>query len=206
MSFTFHVRPGTTDQRIVDSVYRDNVYRLPANIHGVDVMDFGANIGAFSILCAERGASRVFAFEPEPSNYQLLLRHIKESGYEGTIVPICKGVGEGVIEKLYFNESNYGANSANLSNNFGLREDKFVYMAMIDMYQIACMPTADIWKVDCEGGEVYLLKEVLDWTTHLPERMMVEFHGSKEDESIKKKLASFYNVETISDHEFIYTI
>lgn len=205
MGFTFHVRPGTTDQRIVDSVYNDNVYRLPADITGRRVMDFGANIGAFSILCAERGADRVFAFEPEPSNYQLLLRHIKESGYEGTITPICKGVGNGVIEKLYFNESNYGANSANLSNNLGLREDKFVYMAMIDIYQIVCMPSADIWKVDCEGGEVYLLKEMFDWPKHLPDRMMVEFHGSKEDESIKDGLANIYCVGKISDHEFIYT-
>jgi FkbM family methyltransferase len=42
------------------------------------VLDLGANIGGFAVFAAQQGA-RVYSFEPEPSNYQLLLRNVPRS-------------------------------------------------------------------------------------------------------------------------------
>jgi FkbM family methyltransferase len=42
------------------------------------VLDIGANIGAFAVYAAEQGA-HVYSFEPEPSNYSLLLRNVPPS-------------------------------------------------------------------------------------------------------------------------------
>lgn len=198
MSFTFHTRPNTTDDRIVREVYTDNHYRVSSSLKGKAVIDIGANIGAFSILCAERGAD-VFAFEPEPNNFQLLLRHIKEAGLENKITPMQMGVGGEGIHKLYVNPNNYGANSQFIKNNLGLREDNFVYMYMTNDFG-----TGDIVKIDCEGGEIGVLKSIVELPHRLPEKMIVEFHESSENKRIQEALARIYNVETISDHEFIY--
>lgn len=198
MSFTFQTRPNTTDDRIVREVYIENHYRVPSDLKGKSVIDIGANIGAFSILCAERGAD-VLAFEPEPNNFQLLLRHIKESGFEDKITPMLMGVGGEGIHKLYVNPQNYGANSKFIKNNLGLKEDTFVYMYMTNDFG-----TGDIVKIDCEGGEIEVLKALIRTPNKLPEMMIVEFHESPENKRVQEAMSKVFNVETISDHEFIY--
>jgi FkbM family methyltransferase len=54
---------------------RQEYGRLPDN---AVVLDVGANIGAFALYAAQQGA-QVYSFEPEPSNYRLLLRNVPAS-------------------------------------------------------------------------------------------------------------------------------
>lgn len=60
---------------------------------GMVVIDCGANIGYYTLLAAklvgERG--KVFAFEPEPSNYALLVKNIEANGYHN-VVPARKAI------------------------------------------------------------------------------------------------------------------
>lgn len=60
---------------------------------GMVVVDLGAHIGYFTLLAARKVGStgKVYAFEPAPSNYALLVRNIALNGYDN-IVPVQKAV------------------------------------------------------------------------------------------------------------------
>jgi FkbM family methyltransferase len=55
------------------------------------VVDIGANIGYYTLLAAKLvgDKGKVYAFEPEPQNYDMLLRNIELNGYKN-IVPVNK--------------------------------------------------------------------------------------------------------------------
>src|SRR3990167_10921219 len=66
------LRPNTWDSQIVENVYVRNEYSLPNNMRGKIVVDIGAHIGSFALACAKRGASKIYCFEPDPENFELL--------------------------------------------------------------------------------------------------------------------------------------
>src|SRR5262249_36832247 len=58
---------------------------VEANVpRGGCVLDIGANIGYYTLLFARAvgPAGRVFAFEPEPENFDLLRQNVRSNGYE----------------------------------------------------------------------------------------------------------------------------
>lgn len=63
---------------------------------GDDVIDIGTHIGTFCIPFAKSigEEGRVFAFEANPHNYELLQRNIQENSLQGKIRPVCAIVSE----------------------------------------------------------------------------------------------------------------
>jgi FkbM family methyltransferase len=57
-------------------------------------IDVGANTGYYSLLAAVTGASRVYAFEPVPSIFQIFKSNIAESALAGKITTYDTGIGE----------------------------------------------------------------------------------------------------------------
>lgn len=74
------------------------------------VVNVGANIGYYTLIAANRVGpnGKVYAFEPEPKNYKLLVRNIEENGYKN-ILPIQAAVSykKGTL-KLFLDKSNLG--------------------------------------------------------------------------------------------------
>jgi FkbM family methyltransferase len=60
---------------------------------GMVVVDIGANIGYYSLIAAKSVGryGSVYAFEPEPNNYDLLLKSIEINGYDN-VIPVHKAV------------------------------------------------------------------------------------------------------------------
>jgi FkbM family methyltransferase len=60
---------------------------------GMVVVDIGANIGYYTLIAAKLVGNKgvVYAFEPEPGNYELLCKNIAINGYNN-VVPIKKAV------------------------------------------------------------------------------------------------------------------
>jgi FkbM family methyltransferase len=60
---------------------------------GMVVVDVGAHIGYYTLLAAKKvgPTGKVYAFEPAPSNYALLVKNIALNGYQN-IVPVPKAV------------------------------------------------------------------------------------------------------------------
>jgi len=77
----FHGRPGTLDRAIHRAVVIDNEYRLPPRFEATDlVIDVGGHVGSFATACLLRGAGRVVAFEPVPSNHAILALNLARFG------------------------------------------------------------------------------------------------------------------------------
>jgi len=66
-----YTRPNTLDEYIFKEI--KSSYSCLDIQEGDIVLDIGANIGAFSKYAMEKGAFRVYAYEPEPGNYELLV-------------------------------------------------------------------------------------------------------------------------------------
>ena len=81
----FHVQDGSSDTKSVDETWKKSAYRKPKS--GFDVepgdrwLDLGANIGAFTVYAAKRGAT-VLAVEPEPRNASRIRHHAEINGME----------------------------------------------------------------------------------------------------------------------------
>jgi FkbM family methyltransferase len=80
---------------------------------GMCVFDVGANLGYYTLLAARAVGpeGRVFAFEPEPHNFELLTRNIAENGFTN-VRPIHSAVSnQAGSTKLHLDGANFGAHS-----------------------------------------------------------------------------------------------
>jgi FkbM family methyltransferase len=96
-------------KRHMDPLHANLVRRHPGLFRGGPVIDVGANIGYTSILFASAADPRfrVYAFEPEQRNFDMLRCTIRSSRYREQIVAVRAAVGQqdGVVELLPNNTS-----------------------------------------------------------------------------------------------------
>lgn len=93
---SFSIDPGRADHRdALWEVWEEDVYRVDAlgDLAGRVVIDIGAHIGSFAILCASRGA-RVLAIEPFPEAYELLLSNLSGNALASVVLPVPVAVVE----------------------------------------------------------------------------------------------------------------
>ena len=80
---------------------------------GEIIVDIGANIGYYTLLFAKLvGASgNVFAFEPEPYNFQLLQKNVKANSYQNVTIEKKAILDKNGKTNLYLSKSNVGSHS-----------------------------------------------------------------------------------------------
>jgi FkbM family methyltransferase len=79
-------RHGTSDAAIWKNVVEFNEYRLSERFEPNSlVLDIGGNTGAFSYACIQRGAAKVIAFEPDPDNFHLFRKQLKDEIRKGLV-------------------------------------------------------------------------------------------------------------------------
>lgn len=142
-------------------IFIDDVYKLRNHeLHGMSVLDIGANIGDSSIAFASRGA-RVHACEPLPTLYECLQANIVANGMQELITMHPVGLStEDRIVKV-------GAESMHLVN-------------AMDYLKAQNIGAVDWLKLDCEGCEYELLgnQAFLDYLQ--PMRIALEYHHGGE--------------------------
>ena len=126
---------------------------------GMTIIDIGANIGYYTLIAAKligKRKGKVYAFEPELSNFNLLIKNIKLNNYKN-VIPILKAVSDqnGQI-KLFLSESN---REGHRIYNFkeGRRFIK-VETITLDNFFKNKEKEIDVIKMDIEGAEIAALK------------------------------------------------
>lgn len=121
-------------------------------------VDIGANIGYYTLLAAQLVGEngRVFAFEPEPENYDVLLRNIELNGY-GNVTPVRRAVTDSTGRiRLFLDKYKAGTHSIG-----ALTESKGVVtvdsVSLDDFFQGRELPISVI-KMDIEGAEPLALR------------------------------------------------
>jgi FkbM family methyltransferase len=122
---------------------------------GTVVIDVGAHVGYYALLAARQVGpqGKVYAFEPEPANYALLLKNIELNGY-GNIVAAGEAVSNRVgPATLFLTRLDSGRHS---TYHHGLPEKGSVAVetTTLDAFlEAEGWPKVDLVKVDVEGAE-----------------------------------------------------
>ena len=136
--------------------------RRPDLFRGGHVLDVGANIGYTSVVFAGAidPAFRVYSFEPEPFNFQLLGRAAASRRAQGRIVPVqaAAGENEGTVP-MWRNEHHHGdhrVRTAALAGHTSEKDAFSVPLVSVDSFvaRTAGLDPVCFIKVDVQGYEL----------------------------------------------------
>ena len=125
-------------------------------------IDAGANIGYFSLLAASQvGASgRVYAFEPDPDNFRLLVANAELNGVAERITAVRAALAETTGEgRLYLSRDNFGDHQMFAGD--GPRDCLPVTQYRGSEYLAGRVDRVDLVKVDTQGSEYQVIAGLL---------------------------------------------
>lgn len=157
----FYCRPNTGDGDIFRAITdpASNEYQLPASLEGMKVLDIGAHIGSFSHACLLRGARYVYAFEAEPSNYEVCRRNLEPFIQKGKADARNQAVWRSDLARmplLSFTPSADPQNTGGGNVFFGDNATCQVPSVSLDSI-IEEVGDIDMLKIDCESSEFPIL-------------------------------------------------
>ena len=151
---SFEVRGGTDDRHVLFEVFVREIYSsdLPPNAL---VVDIGANIGAFTISAALRGA-RVLGFEPFPSNFAILQRNVELSEVRAELFQLAVSSQTESRELFLPDREDYVARFS-LHPGRGERTIRVECTSLDDIVSEHKLQRVDLLKLDCQGSEYEIL-------------------------------------------------
>lgn len=171
---TLRVRTDTMDRHILHRILGRDAYHLDPFRPGElgCVIDAGAHIGIFAIRAASL-ASQVLAFEPDPENFELLLRN---TGRIPNIQAIRKALGPGCAPAQLSRALEPSARST-VSNR--AQDSKPLSVECIGLEAILNgrgQERCGLLKLDCEGAEHGILRETPRGILARIDRIAMEYH------------------------------
>lgn len=149
-----HLREDTQDEQAWQEVFVDNEYQLPPNFDANDVIiDIGAHIGSFALACRIRGAQRIYCYEPDRENFNLLCQNVANgNGIPAHVMPYMMAVCGDEKRPIFL--QNRGARTACHTTLYDYGEP--VCAIHIDEV-LKRFPKIRLLKIDCEGMEFPIL-------------------------------------------------
>ncbi len=161
---------------------------------GSVVLDVGANIGAFSLLAAKRGA-QVFAVEADPTNAELLKKHVVMNRFSDRVnILEMAATDEPRSLTIYRNPKNIGN-----SNIFSGESPVSVEGATIDSLSL---PPIDVCKMDIEGAEFPALLGMTETLKRSPGmKLLIEYFGERQSsgELLAFLRSHFRHIEVVGE-------
>jgi FkbM family methyltransferase len=154
------IRLGTTDVAAFEHVFINDEYGFSLARAPATIVDLGANIGASAAYFALRyPTARIFAVEPEPSNFEILSKNAK---LFPQVVPIHAAVWnrEGRVEVRNTGEGHWSmrATEADTPDRGPIRATTL--QTLMQEYRIMDI---DLLKVDVEGAECEIFQDASAW-------------------------------------------
>jgi FkbM family methyltransferase len=164
--------------------YEPELRQLLARVQpGNVVLDIGANIGSYTLRCAQKvgPAGRVISFEAVPENACLLQNNIELNGLSNvTIVPRAAGAGAGRVALF----STGHASSTRLAEGGNFNRVGEIEMVTADsVVEELGLPCVDWIKMDIEGGEPDALRGLEQTVARWRPNILFE-NGAKGKETI----------------------
>jgi FkbM family methyltransferase len=163
----------------------------------LDILDIGANVGSFALWASARWpGSRVQSFEPHPGTFEFLKQN---TAGRSDIAIVNAALFPGAATKATFRSRFAGDGESGLAAYAG---DTFVEDALVETYEVdvvdpGTLPSADVVKLDIEGGEGKVLAHLDLSKTSL---ILLEFQNRKNREQIRATLAKDF--ELLHDEEY----
>jgi len=121
---------------------------------GMNIIDIGASNGYYTLAAAHETGEKgkIFAFEPDPDSYDLILKNVKLNNFKNCIVE-QKAVSDNKGEIKLFYSENRDLNSIIYPGN---EENYFIVESVkLDEYMEKYKYEVDIIKMDIEGAEMH---------------------------------------------------
>ncbi len=165
-----HYEPGTT-------AFLERILKP-----GMGVVDVGAHVGYYTLLAARRVGpqGRVFAFEPEPTNHELLCKNSQLNEYRN-IMAEQKAVGaQSGTARLYLSDLDSGSHSLYRAHGEHVEHgERFVDIGLVSLdafLEQQGWPRIDLIKIDVEGAESDVLRGMQKVLGRFPNlRLVIEF-------------------------------
>jgi len=139
------------------------------------VVDIGANFGYYSLIAAKLvgDKGKVYAFEPEPNNFELLVKNVKTNHYEN-ITPIKKALSDKVGKmKLFTEKFNLGGPSFCESNV--LEKEDTIEVETTTLDEFFKDMQVDLIKMDVQGAEGFIFKGAKSLLQRNHLKIIIEF-------------------------------
>jgi FkbM family methyltransferase len=183
----YYFRARTLDRAVLKEIWtNDSYYRKGFEIGETDtVIDIGGHIGVFSVYAAHYAKKgHVFAIEPFPDNYELLVSNIKLNGLKNTTpknVAIGKEDGSSRLfvrpQKLKKGEVAYnsGGHSFHLIKDSDSHIDvpTMSFNSLVDQLDLKKI---DFLKLDCEGAEFDIMYAASEASLAKVSKIIMECH------------------------------
>jgi len=146
---------------------------------GQIVLDIGANIGYYTLLAARLvgPTCRVYAFEPDPSNFKLLRKNVESNGYSNVVL-INKAVSNQMgAARLYLSATNKGDHR--LYDTGGEKRSTEVEIVALDEFFKSLDKKIHFIKMDIQGAEAAALEGAKNLILANPDlKIFTEFEPS----------------------------
>lgn len=173
------VRPNTDDLKIVKSNLVTKHYMrnfIPITENSI-VVDVGAHIGAFCVIAA-KNARRVVAFEPDPDNYQMLKKNTELNKLTNVhIFEMAVSGYSGHRDMYFFGDSSTGSHSLYNAGGTSIVKKRVRTISIEEIMKRERLPRVDFLKLDCEGAEHDILRNMSPETADKIMCIAMETHG-----------------------------
>ena len=164
--------------------------------------DIGANVGMYSIYSASINNNRVFSFEPESNNFQILMENIVLNNLNNNILPYPIGISnETELTSLHLGKYTKGGShhmvKESLDHNLKEKLSNFkqgIFSTTVnDLIQRWNFPIPNYLKIDVDGIEYKIIEEsdiiLKDQQLY---SILIEINSNREEDlRIIKKLQSY---------------
>ena len=169
----FFVRKNTSDIYIIKEIFGSKEYG--EEVSGV-VFDIGANIGVFSVYASAQ-AERVFAFEPEQSNFKQLLKNIELNDLKN--IKTYKLAIGGHTGHINLSKGKFNKGASSTTYRVSDTTESVEICTFAEAVRKTDVKTIDFLKIDIEGGEYELLENIPKIMFENIEYIILEYHHVK---------------------------
>lgn len=198
-------RTNSLDRWMIKEVFGEKPYfRIKIN-EGDTVVDIGAHIGCYSLLASFelKGKGKIYAYEPDPDNYSLLVRNININyPYSSVIKAYNKAIGgyrrrvklyryiEGGKIVSYKTSIHLPKFNESLVNRI-YKPIEVEVITLRDIFDDNDLDRINVLKVDCEGMEYEILFNTPEDILKRIDRICLEYHDLLTDPYSHEDLLTF---------------
>jgi|TARA_B110000908_G_C10264563_1_gene462417 FkbM family methyltransferase len=147
-------------------------------------LDLGANVGGFSKIAMDFGASKVISVECDPRNFNML----SDSFAESENVELIHGAITASLDetvKIYKNNSQKNHCSTSIIKKKNNQFKEYDEVRCINFNDLVEMHKPDIIKIDIEGAEYQIIEDVL---AYYPDVLFIEMHAGTFDNIVRETI------------------
>ncbi|MAM28745.1 MAG: hypothetical protein CMC13_06950 [Flavobacteriaceae bacterium] len=143
------------------------------------VFDIGANVGVFSLFASQIVGAQVFAFEPHPKNFKVLLNNVNQNEIKN-IECFNYALGLDNEDRVLIEGNIAGGHKFSYKDVYENIESsiKVKSVTLTSMKEKLSIDKIDFLKLDCEGAEGEIIKSLGQEGLKKINKMAIEFHDN----------------------------